>query len=120
MEQQSLPFRCFKKYKDRFIYLIRKPLENSKLEESELFVNDNFIINKVYSLGLFVGYTFFFFNKDVLYSRDFLNFTCPFYTISEEDSCSILLKTKDFLVLTNKFNSNFLIIGNAKNDESDF
>lgn len=120
MEFKNLPFKCFEKYKDRFIYLIRKPLENSKLEESEFFVNEKFIINKVYSLGLFVGYTFFFYGKDVLYSKNFLNFISIFYTISEDDACSILLKTKDFVVLTNKYNSNFLIIGNAKNDEPDF
>lgn len=118
MDTESILF-CFKKYKDRFVYLTRYPLSNSDLTEQVLFSNEKFIINKVYSFDLFVGYSFDFFNKDITYAPNFLNYVEQNVIQNLEVPCNLILKTDDFIVLAKNSYTNILIIGNSKYD-SDF
>ena len=109
----------FKRYKDRFIFLTRYPLNNSNFTERLYFSNEKFCINKVYSFDLFIGYSFDFFGKDVTFASNFLNYIENNSQTSNEP-CSILLKTDNFLVLAKTSYNNILIVGNTEYDTDFF
>lgn len=109
----------FKRYKDRFIFLTRYPLNNSSYTEQLYFSNEKFCINKVYSFDLFVGYSFDFFGKDVTFASNFLNYIEADSSQVFEEPCTMLLKTESFIVLAKTSYNNILIIGNTEH-ESDF
>ena len=114
MDTEEFLFQ-FKKYKDRYIYLFRCPLNNSKYTEKFYFSNEKFCIYKVYSFDLFIGYSFDFFGKDVTFAPNFLNYTEFEDSNTLEEDCNVLLKTESFIVLT-KGTYNILIVGNMEYD----
>jgi len=107
----DIKLRRFYSYENKYIFITKLPLTNPILEEKELLVRDSVIINQVFDRGLFIGYSFDFKNKDVTYSKNFLNLVNN-KNIDPEENSSVILKNKDLLILEKDFSKNLLIIGN--------
>ena len=115
MDTENL-LNCFKRYKDRFIYLFRYPLNNSNLTERVYFSNEKLCVNKVFSFDLFVGYSFDFFGKDITFASNFLNYVENQDLQLIDEPCTLLLKTESFIVLSKTSYNNILIVGNPNHD----